>query len=491
MKMGCVPLGCLKSPDQPCCNPEFLSIMEPHQGNRARRQPIGFGIRMEMNSHTRRANKAGAVLTEMVRRQKMGEPSGIYSVCSANRYVLEAALMQAANDRSPVLIESTSNQVNQDGGYMGMNPGQFASHLSALAKNCDLSGDQVILGGDHLGPNVWKDEPEESAMQKARQLLRDCVLAGYTKLHLDASMKLGDDSREDPLDPEVSANRSADLCQAAEQAHAEMGSPDSTLYYVIGTEVPPPGGIQGEEGEIAVTRVEDAAGTIQLTRAAFIRRGLEAAWERVIALVVQPGVEYGNSTVHEYDRDSAANLSRFISNRETLVFEAHSTDYQPREALKQLVEDQFAILKIGPALTFAFREAVLALEMMEKEWLAGRREVKLSDLRKTLEQAMAANPEFWEGYYPREDSNLKFSWIYSLSDRLRYYWPVPEVITALQQLVDNLSAYPVPLPLLSQFLPVQYERVREGLLPYDPRAWIHHKIQTVLGEYAYACGMEG
>ena len=444
-----------------------------------------------MITKTHRASDDRTFLLDIVRRQKRGEPSGIYSVCSANRFVLEASLKQAVQFGSPVLIESTSNQVNQYGGYMGMNPRQFASHLASLAEDVGLPAGQVILGGDHLGPNVWKNEPAESAMRKAEQLLRDCVLAGYTKLHLDASMKLGDDSQEAPLNPAVSANRVAELCLAAEEAHAKMGSPNPAPYYVIGTEVPPPGGVQGEEGEIAVTRVEDAAETIQVTREAFYQRGLAAAWERVIALVVQPGVEYGNTTLHEYNRPSAAGLSRFICTQESIVFEAHSTDYQTCAALKQLVEDQFAILKVGPALTFAFREAVFALEMIEKEWLGGRSGVDPSNLRNTLEQAMLSNPVYWEGYYPWTEDGLSFSRMYSLSDRIRYYWPFPEVEAALQKLIDNLSTHPVPLSLLSQFLPMQYGLVREGLLTHEPKTWIHHKIQAVLADYAFACGTSG
>lgn len=44
-----------------------------------------------------------------------------------------------------------------------------------------------------------------------------------------------------------------------------------------------------------------------------------------------------------------------------LVFEAHSTDYQTKEAYKQLVHDHFAILKVGPALTFAMRGFIRTL----------------------------------------------------------------------------------------------------------------------------------
>jgi D-tagatose-1,6-bisphosphate aldolase subunit GatZ/KbaZ len=44
------------------------------------------------------------------------------------------------------------------------------------------------------------------------------------------------------------------------------------------------------------------------------------------------------------------------------VFEAHSTDFQPAMSLAALVRDGFAILKVGPWLTFAAREVLYGLD---------------------------------------------------------------------------------------------------------------------------------
>ena len=62
---------------------------------------------------------------------------------------------------------------------------------------------------------------------------------------------------------------------------------------------------------------------------------------------------------------------------------------------------------------------------------------------------------------------------------------------SVERLVDNLSAHPIPLALLSQYLPIQYLAVREGTLPNDPRALIRAGIGTVIDAYARACGMGG
>ena len=428
-------------------------------------------------------------LPEIVTAHKRGSPVGIYSICSAHPFVLEAGMQQALADGSPLLVESTSNQVNQEGGYTGMTPAGFRDYVWGLAGRYGLPRQRLILGGDHLGPNPWRHEAAASATAKARALIAACVWAGYTKIHLDATSRCADDPAGSPLDGSVTARRAAELCLAAEEAHAAAAprSSQAAPCYVIGAEVPPPGGAQEGEEKPAVTTVENARETIDLTREAFRQRGLDAAWERVIAVVVQPGVEFGNDALFEYNRQAAAQLSRFIESYDRLVFEAHSTDYQSRDALRALVQDHFAVLKVGPALTFAFREAVFALAMMEAEWLSSRKGVELSEIRQVLDNAMLDNPVYWEKYYTGSEPTLQFARQYSLSDRARYYWPRPDVQRALARLLDNLERFPVPPALLSQFLPVQYERVRAGVVENRPKALIHDKIRSVLADYTHAC----
>ena len=209
-------------------------------------------------------------------------------------------------------------------------------------------------------------------------------------------------------------------------------------------------------------------------------------------MVVQPGVEYGDQIVYEYKPDLATELSGFIEGDDQLVYEAHSTDFQTREALKQLVCDHFAILKVGPALTFAFREAVFALSMIEKELLSGVAvEGEGSNLCNVLEQVMLDRPEHWEKYYTGGPEQQRFARKYSFSDRSRYYWTDPSIQEALNKLLMNLSQKPIPLTLLCQYLPVQYHRVREGKVANYPQAMILDKITTVLSDYAYACGYGG
>jgi len=206
-----------------------------------------------------------------------------------------------------------------------------------------------------------------------------------------------------------------------------------------------------------------------------------------LGLSCSQGWNLGDSSLIAYERENAAALSRFVEGYDHLIFEAHSTDYQSPEALRQMVEDHFAILKVGPALTFAMREAVFALDMMEQAWLGGREGVVLSNVQEVLEQVMLDQPGYWNKYYEGDENDLRFARKYSYSDRLRYYWPNEYVDKALQRLISNLTEHPVPVNLLSQFMPQQYRKVMDSQLSNDPVALIFDKIQMMVSDYTCAC----
>lgn len=419
-------------------------------------------------------------LDEIVQVQKRGEARGITSVCSAHPAILEAVFHHAQKNETVVLIESTCNQVNQYGGYTGMKPVEFVAYVNYLADRVSFPQKWLILGGDHLGPNVWQQEPAEIAMAKSRQLIRDYIAAGYCKIHLDASMKLGDDP-EGPLSAETITRRAAGMAQVAEQSFIENGQ-DIAPRYVIGTEVPIPGGTQEEDEPLRVTDVQDTRETLEMTQQAFYDLGLESAWERVIAVVVQPGVEYGNDFVMDYDRSLAKELSNFIEDQ-SVIYEAHSTDYQLPMALRQMVEDHFAILKVGPALTFAYREAIYALAMIESEIFPTQ---ECSNIIEVLDQAMLGQPKYWENHYPGNVQAQANARKYSFSDRSRYYWPVYDVQTAVHKLIGNLEKKPIPLTMLSQYLSEQCENIRSGITPNNPNGIIQDKLFRLLDVYMVA-----
>jgi len=428
-------------------------------------------------------------LQEIIRTNRRSDKCGVYAVCSAHPSVIEAAAQQSLRDGSVLHVESTSSQVNQEGGYTGQTPAQFAAYVHSVARKTGLVPERVLLGGDHLGPYPWRAQSAEIAMRKACEVVRACVLAGYSKIHLDASMACADDPKNGP-DERTIAKRAAILCAAAESAFEKMPKAPQPPLYVIGTEVPTPGGESDSQTTLSLTPSDQVDRTLQVFRAAFAEQNLPSAWERVIGLVVQPGVEFGENSIFDYDRPKASALSSALPKHPELVYEAHSTDYQRPSALAELVEDHFAILKVGPWLTFAFREAVFALSAIEQEWLGQRKGIRLSQVRRALDAAMLRNPVYWRSYYHGSEEEIRLARMYSYSDRCRYYWVDTGVQQELAQLRANLGASPIPLTLVSQHLPLQHEAIRCGTLPAHADDMIREHIQTILRMYAAACGMK-
>ena len=421
-----------------------------------------------------------SILQNHLAKRKLGVSTGIYSVCSAHPWVIRAAAEQAKADGSLLLLEATSNQVNQFGGYTGMRPAEFKSFVLEHVEAADLCPEKLILGGDHLGPNPWRALPAVEAMAHAETMVAEYVRAGFTKIHLDASMACGDDPAQ--LSDEVVAQRTVQLCKAAEHGRGSDGAP----VYVIGTEVPVPGGATHAVYELKATSVSAAGYTLAVHKRAFEEQALGEVWPRVIALVVQPGVEFDHDAVVAYDRSKARELVDWLREQpEEIVFEAHSTDYQLPHAYVELVKDGFAILKVGPALTFAMREALGALEDMEEQLVPERQRSFLGD---TIEEMMLREPANWMSYYAGSRAEQKILRRYSYSDRVRYYWHRPEIVAAVDRLIANLSSVAIPESMLSRYLPAQSMRLRKKEIAADPESLIVDKIRDVLRDYAAACG---
>lgn len=419
-------------------------------------------------------------LAAIVRDHKAGHSVGITSVCSAHPLVLEAAMRQACADETPVLIEATSNQVDQFGGYTGMNPAQFRRFCEERADRVGLPREALILGGDHLGPNAWQHLDARTAMGHAEDLVVAYVEAAYEKIHLDCSMRCADDP--EVLTDTIVARRAARLLAAAERAADRVGRGGMTRY-VVGTEVPVPGGAHEELVGLVPTAPEAARATIAAHRAEFAAAGLDACWPRVMALVVQPGVEFDHLKVVDFDPAAVTALKTVLNDEPTLVFEAHSTDYQRPAALAALVENHWAVLKVGPGLTFALREALFALERIEEELVTT---AQRSRLRAVVDEEMVAAPGYWRSYYDGTPAEQALARAYSYSDRMRYYWPNPRIAAAQERLLANVASVAIPLPVLAQYLPLQYERVRDGALALDPKELVIDHVRDALRPYAAA-----
>jgi D-tagatose-1,6-bisphosphate aldolase subunit GatZ/KbaZ len=405
---------------------------------------------------------------------------GIPSICSAHPLVIEAAMLHALRAHAPLLIEATCNQVNQDGGYTGMTPADFRTFVEKIAVRTGFPMEKVILGGDHLGPNPWRGLDAVDAMDRAEVMIRAYARAGFTKLHLDTSM--GCAGEPVALADDVTAARAARLAAAAED---EIESTAIVKpVYIIGTEVPIPGGAMEELDVLEVTRPEAALETVSVHAEAFDAAGAADAFGRVVGVVVQPGVEFGNHNVIAYDRAKASALSATLERLPGLVFEAHSTDYQARDALRTLVMDGFAILKVGPGLTFALREALYGLDQIAAFLFPDSRS---GTLMAVTESVMTREPGNWRKYYHGTADEQHLQRHFSYSDRIRYYWPEEDIADAVESLFGLFGDTEIPETLISQYLQGLYPRVRARTASPTAKGLTIAAIDVVLEDYFEAC----
>jgi D-tagatose-1,6-bisphosphate aldolase subunit GatZ/KbaZ len=292
---------------------------------------------------------------------------------------------------------------------------------------------------------------------------------------------MGCKDEPDHLEDALTAERAARLVAVAERAASSMLAP----RYVIGTEVPTPGGAPHEIRALQVTSPDAVLATLEAHRQAFSVHGAPAAFDRVIAIVAQPGVEFDNNNVVVYRPELARELRGALTKMSGLVFEAHSTDYQPAGCLANLVRDGFSVLKVGPGLTFAMREALYGLDSIAAALDPGWRE---QSLMATMEHEMISDPDHWNAHYAGEPSWQRVLRHFSYSDRIRYYWHSPVAQEAVQRLFKQLGGQDIPLTLISQFLPTHYQRMADANSSVTPRALVIEAVRDVLRTYSAACG---
>lgn len=356
-------------------------------------------------------------LRQIIKRNRAGHPVAIPSVCSAQPDVLRASLVMAEQLDRTVVIEATSNQVNQDGGYTGMTPQDFIRSVNKIADDNRVDRGRIIFGGDHLGPQAWRAHDAETAMAKADVMVRDYVAAGFDKIHLDCSEGCAGEPAQ--LGDDVTAARSARLARICCDAGDD-------LMFVIGTEVPPPGGARvDEDGDIPPTSPDAARQTLAAHDAAF---GDMA--DKIGGLVVQPGVEFSPTAVHALPIERDPRLLDALVDYPHVCLEAHSTDYQDPSVYPRLATLGFAFQKVGPALTFAYREALYALDTLGPSKGA---------LQAAMEDVMLADPSHWRGHYSGDAASLYAQRHFGLADRIRYYWQTDAAQTAVSALLAGFD----------------------------------------------------
>lgn len=398
---------------------------------------------------------------------------GIVSFCTSDETVICCALNAAKKRGCYILLEATSNQVNPDGGYTGKTSEEYRGWVECLAESVGFDRGYLILGGDHIGPLPWKKLPASEAMPKAEQLIRDCVHAGFKKIHIDTTVLLAGDI--EPLSEEIIVKRWVQLYGAAMQAAIEMKrrNPEYSIpAFIIGNEVPAAGGDVRLTIRPHITSAEALRSSIELYRKKLTESGYPDAFQHIVGVVADFGIDFGGDGCYPYQTGTAIPLARILSHNPGMVLEAHATDYQSESALREMWEDGIRIFKVGPELTYTKREALFRLSEIEAQLVS---EAEQSHFPEVLEQAMRTNPAYWSEWYTGTREEQRYQRVHSKLNRDRYYMNEPMVLAAEQKLISNLKRTGIPTDWL---------RPGEDA---DPMQQMMARIQDVIERYMGGC----
>ena len=130
--------------------------------------------------------------------------------------------------------------MDQFGGYTGMRPADFRAFVERIAHRIGFPGSSAsssaAITSARIGGGIGLPQ---TAMSHVDELVRSYVAAGYTKLHLDCSYPCADDNG--PLSDEWSPPAPSG-CSPSPKPRPPESACLGRLRYVIGTEVPTPGG---------------------------------------------------------------------------------------------------------------------------------------------------------------------------------------------------------------------------------------------------------
>lgn len=320
-----------------------------------------------------------------------------------------------------MLIETTSNQVNQFGGYSKNQPKDFIKKINKLIKSVKINKKFIYFGGDHLGPLPWKKNRSSLALKNSINLIDLYLKANYQKIHIDTSIRCKDDN----------SLTNKEIFERTEYILKNIQNKKilKKVFFVFGSEVPLAGGndiqkIKITENNKIITEYQNFSKLLKS----------EKLSTKDFALVIEPGMKFKNHSITE-PRLKNFEIKKKFSKKNKFYFEAHSTDYQYLKILKKLVKNNFKILKVGPELTFNLVKSFLFMEQVQKKYYKSKNNFKEIILKK-----MFLNNVYWRDYFKKNGKRkLEKKLINSFFDRTRYYLDNKDVINSIKTLEININ----------------------------------------------------
>tara|TARA_B100000767_G_C19718103_1_gene515916 strand:+ start:141 stop:1364 length:1224 start_codon:yes stop_codon:yes gene_type:complete len=340
------------------------------------------------------------------------------SFCTANFDVIESIFYYCLINKFPCLIECTSNQVNQDGGYTFTTPKLFVKKINKLRKKIKLNKSQLFLGGDHLGPLPWKNNTNKTALKKSIKLINNFLNEKFDKIHIDTSIKCKNDQL---INNEIIFDRTCKILNSP-----IIKKKIDNKFLVIGTEVPLSG--SDDDKKVIITSMKKIK--IEALKFQNLLVNLKLK-KKIFGLVIEPGMKYMNSSIKKPIFTKFLNKKKF-SKANDFVFEAHSTDYQPKKILLNLVDNNFKFLKVGPELTYNYSRSLFFMNKIENKFFKN----PTSDIKKNILLSMKEKNKYWKEYYDKNNDLLLLN---SKLDRSRYYLNTKNVENSIRILKNNIN----------------------------------------------------
>lgn len=370
-------------------------------------------------------------LNELIRRIIVLRQRGVaqmtlLAVCPNSAAVLEAAVMSAARNNTPMLFAATLNQVDRDGGYTGWTPGQFVAEMQRLAS---LYGCSVPLYPclDHGGPwlkdrHTLEQLPLDETMREVKRSLSACLEAGYQLLHIDPTV----DRTLPPGQPppvETVVTRTVELITYAEAERARLGLP--AIAYEVGTEEVHGGLVDFAAFQTFLRQLQEALAQVNLLH----------AWPCFV--VAQVGTDLHTTF---FDSDAARRLTAQVQPLHSLL-KGHYTDWV--ENPRDYPATGMGGANVGPEFTAAEFIALQELDARE-QMLCRNRKLQPAHIIAALEQAVIASGR-WKKWLRPDEIGRDFADL-SPTRRLwltmtgaRYIWTTPTVTAARRLLYEHLT----------------------------------------------------
>ena len=362
-----------------------------------------------------------------LRQQGRGQLT-LLGVCPNSSAVLEAAVMVAASNNTPMLFAATLNQVDRDGGYTGWTPAHFVRELQTHAASYACRA-PLYPCLDHGGPWLKDRHTTErlsltETMAEVKASLTACLEAGYALLHIDPTV-----DRELPpgqaIAIETVLERTVELIAHCEAERRRLGL--DPVSYEVGT----------EEVHGGLANLDSFRAFVEGLRQRLDAEGLSDAWPCLI--VGKVGTDLGNPV---FDPEVARRLYEIVAPLGSLI-KGHYTDWVENPAAYP--ESGMGGANVGPEFTTEEYLALEELSAREADMLRGRPLRKASRIMEALEEAVDESGRWRKWLRPEEQGRglrdlppKRRAWL--VQTGARYIWTDPRVREARQHLYENLAA---------------------------------------------------